>query len=177
MKTPKLTYEVPTVGRRGMTALHHAAYCNDVEATRAELQSGAPVDVQDDNGWTPLHWSIDMASAWGDPESVVALLLASGASANATDHFGVSALTRACDTYNLTIFRMLLGAGADFRTEIGGSTLLHFAASINFSEGVRELLRLGADPFRKDAEGRTPEEIAEEQDFKETVAVFKAARS
>jgi ankyrin repeat protein len=75
-----------------MTELHYAAYCNDPEAVRAQLLQGVSVDVCDDNGWTPLQWSIDMAQASGKPEQVVSVLLAAGASANAVDQQGFSVL-------------------------------------------------------------------------------------
>src|SRR5688572_2071124 len=84
----KPEYTVPTVGERGMTALHHAAYLNDPHAVKFELLQATSVDTRDDNGWTPLHWAIDMAQAWGNPKEVVSLLLESGASPNAVDNFG-----------------------------------------------------------------------------------------
>lgn len=168
---------IPTAGQRGMTELHHAAYCNDPEAVRAQLRRGVAVDVRDDHGWTPLHWSIDMAQAWGEPEQVVSLLLAAGASANAVDRSGFSVLMMACGRKNKAILDQLMKAGADIHSpNASGSTPLHEAAGCNFSEAIRTLLMLGADPSQMDKWNRTPEEIAEECGFEESVAVFKAAR-
>jgi ankyrin repeat protein len=171
---PKLI--VPRPGQRGMTELHYAAYCNDPDAVRAQLQLGGPIDVRDDNGWTPLHWSIDMAQAWGEPNQVVSLLLAAGASANSVDKIGVSALMMACGRNNEAILEQLIKAGADVHTRSAGTTPLHEAVHCNFSSGIRRLLALGADPDETDGRNRTPEQLAEECGFAECVAVFHAAR-
>jgi ankyrin repeat protein len=167
----------PTSGQRGMTELHYAAYCNDPEAVRVQLQQDVLVDVRDDNGWTPLHWSIDMAQAGGKPEQVVDVLLAAGASPDAVDQSGCSALMMACGRNNETIVERLIKAGADihWRSRSGG-TLLHEAASCNFSEAIRRLLMLGLDPREMDDRDKTPEEVAEDCGFDESVAVFKAAK-
>ena len=86
-----------------MTDLHYAAYCNDPTAVEAHLRRGLSVHAGDDAGWTPLHWSIDMAQAWGEPEKVVSLLLAAGASVNALDNYGYSVLMMACARNNENI--------------------------------------------------------------------------
>jgi ankyrin repeat protein len=170
---PKLI--VPRPGQRGMTELHYAAYCNDFDAVRAQVQLGGPIDVRDDNGWTPLHWSIDMAQAWGEPNQVVSLLLAAGASANSVDKNGFSALMMACGRNNEAILEQLIEAGANVQTRSAGTTPLHEAASNNFSSGIRRLLALGADPAETDGRNE-PEQLAEEFGFAECVAVFHAAR-
>src|SRR4051794_13177954 len=110
---PKPELITPTVGKRGMTSLHHAAYLNDPDAVRAELQRGMPADVRDHGGWTPLHWSIDMAQAWGEPEQVMSLLLKAGASPNSVDTSGFSVLMMACARNNEAILEQLISAGAD----------------------------------------------------------------
>jgi len=178
MKQPiKPELIVPAAGEHGMTELHYAAYSNDPDEVRAQLQQGASVDVRDDNGWTPLHWSIDMAQAWGEPEQVVSLLLSAGASANAVDQSGFSVLMMACGRNNEMIFEKLIEAGADIHARSAfGTTPLHEAAGANFSEGIRRLLALGADPSQIDRGNRTPEEVAEQYGFERSISVFKAAR-
>ncbi|MFO0602615.1 MAG: ankyrin repeat domain-containing protein [Polyangiales bacterium] len=160
-----------------MTALHHAAYCNDPGAIRAALRQGIPVDVRDDGAWTPLCWSVDMAQAWGEPVQAVSLLLAAGASPNAVDNAGRSVLMLACGRGNEAILARLLEAGADAHARSGGTTPLHQAAGSNFIGAIRTLLALGVDPAITDARGLTPEERAEECGFDESVAVLRAARS
>ena len=173
----KPEYIVPTAGKRGMTSLHYAAYMNDPDAIRSELQRGVPVDIRDDNGWTPLLWSIDMAQAWGKPEDVVSLLLEAGASPNAVDSSGFSVLMMACGRNNKVILERLIGAGADIHLRITGTTLLHEAAGCNFSKGIQLLLALGLNPRQTDSLGRTPEQVAEECGFDESAAILKAGRS
>jgi ankyrin repeat protein len=172
----KPEYVVPTAGKRGMTSLHHAAYLNDPDAVRAELQRGIPVDVRDDGGWTPLHWSIDMAQAWGEPEQVVSLLLQAGASPNSVDDSGFSVLMMACGRNNEAILEQLIKAGADINLRTAETTPLHQAAGCNFSEGIQRLLALGANPQQTDSRGRTPEQLAEVCGFDECEAALKAAR-
>ncbi len=135
------------------------------------------MDVRDDGGWTALHWSIDMAQTWGKPEQVVSLLLAAGGSANAVDHSGFSVLMMACGRGNELIFEQLIKAGANIRLRSSsGTTPLHEAAHSNFSEAIRPLLVLGADPSQIDGRNRTAEEVAEHCGFDQSLSVFKAAR-
>ena len=167
----------PNAGERGMTELHYAAYSNDVDAVRKQLQLRIPVDARDDNGQTPLLWSIDMAQATGDPIGVVSLLLEAVASANATDHSGLSVLMMACGRNNLDILSKLIAAGANVHWSDAKSTPLHEAAKNNFSEGIRCLVLNGADIMRKDSLGRTAEQIAEQNGFEDSVSVLREFRS
>lgn len=171
---PKLI--VPAAGQRGMTELHYAAYCNDADGVRAQLRMGVSADIRDDNGWTPLHWSIDMSQGLGEPEQVVSLLLGAGASANAVDNSGFSALMMACGRNNASVFEQLIRGGADIGAGSTGTTALHEAAGCNFYEAIRRLLVLGADPNQVDKSGRTAEQVAEECGFEESVSILKVAR-
>ena len=167
----------PAAGQRGMTELHYASYCNDPDGVRAQLRMGVSADIRDDNGWTPLHWSIDMSQAWGEPEQVVSLLLGAGASANAVDFSGFSVLMMACGRNNESIFEQLIKSGADIGAKsMSGTTALHEAAWCNFHEAIRCLLLLGADPNQVDHRDQTAEQIAEQCGFEEGVSILKAAR-
>lgn len=172
----KPEYVVPTAGERGMTPLHHAAYLNDPQEVRDAIRSGVSVNTRDDSGWTPLHWSIDMSQAWGNPEKVVSLLIEAGASPNAVDSSGFSVLMMACGRNNEEILELLLQAGADIGLRSEESSPLHEAAGCNFSKAIERLLALGADPNQRNSRDLTPEQLAEECGFDESVAVFKKAR-
>jgi uncharacterized protein len=177
MSQEKPQYIVPTAGQRGMTTLHYAAYLNDPDSVFAELQSGIPVDVRDASGWTPLHWSIDMAQAWGDPERVVAVLLSAGASPNAIDYSGFSVLMMACSRNNKSIVEQILNAGADIHQRSVTTTPLHEAVHCNFTEAIHTLLSLGVDSSQTDSQGRTPEQLAEYCGFDESVAIVRDFRN
>lgn len=167
---------VPAAGQRGMTELHYAAYRNDPDEVQAQLSLGVPVDIRDDNGWTPLHWSIDMAQAWGEPEQVVSLLLDAGASASAVDNSGFSVLMMACGRNNEAIVEQLIAGGANIAARSkAGTTALHEAAGCNFTEAILRLLKLGADPRQSDERNQTPEQIAELCGFTESASVLKGA--
>lgn len=167
----------PVAGERGMTALHYAAYCNDPDAVLDQLRSGSSVDVRDDNGWTPLHWSVDMSQAWGEPEGVVSILLEHGASPNSADHSGFTVLMMACGRNNRNILDQLVRAGADIHARSSDSSPLHEAASCNFHEGIVTLLALGAEPTSVDGHSQTPEQLAKKCGFEEAVRVLRAAGS
>jgi len=65
-----------------MTELHHAAYCQDLEAVKRCVEQGFDVNQEDDGGWTAILWAIDMAAAapaHGIPEAIVDYLLDHGA--------------------------------------------------------------------------------------------------
>jgi ankyrin repeat protein len=172
----KPAYWEPAAGERGMTELHYAAYCNDPAAVRDELRQGTPVDIRDNNGWTPLFWSIDMAEAWGDPRQVVSILLNAGASATAVDNSGRTVLMIACGRNNVEILEQLIDAGADIRARSERSTPLHEAAASHFLEGIQRLLALGADSREKNGQGYTAEQLAELCGWDDCVAILRAAR-
>jgi len=44
----------PKAGENGMTELHYAAYCQDLEAVRHWVEQGYDVNQKTDAGWTPL---------------------------------------------------------------------------------------------------------------------------
>ncbi len=71
----------PQPGDGGMSPLHHAAYCQDLEGVKACLAEGYDVHEKDEGGWTPLIWCIDMAATapLGVAEDIVDLLVAHGA--------------------------------------------------------------------------------------------------
>lgn len=50
--------------RQGMTALHHASLCTEsADCVNLLIDSGAPVDSEDSQHWTPLHWAAKSGAA------------------------------------------------------------------------------------------------------------------
>jgi ankyrin repeat protein len=72
----------------GFTALHSAAFKGDLAMVKALLAAGAPVNVADDRGLTPL---IMVANSRSKDPAVARLLLEHGADREAKDGFGRAA--------------------------------------------------------------------------------------
>ncbi|KAI8928580.1 ankyrin repeat-containing domain protein [Entophlyctis helioformis] len=68
-----------------MTLLHWAADRDYTDLARLLLDSGAQIDVQDDNGQTALHYAAIVESA-----DMVRLLVGRGARPDIADHDGAT---------------------------------------------------------------------------------------
>ncbi|WP_280839666.1 ankyrin repeat domain-containing protein [Micromonospora sp. A200] len=97
----------------GVPLLRHAADTGDVALVRPFLDAGAPVDLADQYGVTPLMCAV-MAGA--PAAELVDLLVACGVDVNShgdPDEDGHTVLTRALETPAEPIIAALLAAGAD----------------------------------------------------------------
>ena len=91
--SPKPSLFRPVVGQRGITQLHWAAYCGDIEEAHAALSLGCDVNAVDlYRGYTPLHWLADMAATGGDRMEVLELLVRHGAAINVRSSTDMTAL-------------------------------------------------------------------------------------
>ena len=127
----------------GTTALHWAAYRDDVDMARALLAAGAHVDARTRLAeYTPLF----MASENGNA-GMVSLLLGAGTDANAATTTGTTPLMMAAASGSADAVRVLLQAGADVnRRDVNqGQTALMFAAAPGRAEVIRVLVAGGAD--------------------------------
>lgn len=168
--------DVNALSRTGRTPLHEAAArASDPAVIELLVAAGANVNAHDANGYTPLH-----SAAWFNhrPE-IAAALIAVGADVNARDPDGYVPSGRAANDltplfmsvyrggafiggqpmpteHNVPVVEVLVRAGADLgQTTASGRTALHAAA--RYAPAVFPLLlRMGADPTVRDAEGRTP---------------------
>ena len=138
----------------GMTALHWAAYRDDVEMMKLLLAAGANVHAVTRVGAIP---PLLLACANGNP-AALELLLKAGANPNSTNANGTTALMIAAASGNSDAVKLLLDEGADanMREAAHGQTALMFAASLNRAAVIKLLLARGAD-----ANAATP---AREQD-------------
>jgi ankyrin repeat protein len=100
----------PGVDEYGRIPLHHAAVDGDYEALVRLLDSGNPVDAQDDNGWTAMHFA-----AQGRHTKMVEELLRRGANLSLVNSHGNGPLWVALmnSRGDFTIVKMLLAANAD----------------------------------------------------------------
>src|SRR5262245_5486008 len=126
----------------GATALHWAAYRDDVEAARLLINAGAKVDAANREGITPLY----MASLYGNVELINALVNA-GADAKSKGPHGETMLMLAARNGSAESIRLLLAAGAevDAREPVRGTTALMWAVEQKHPAAVKALLDGGAD--------------------------------
>ena len=128
----------------GSTAMHWAAFNDDLETAKLLIRAGAKVNVTTrEGGITPLF----MACTNGNAAMIEALLQA-GAGANSKKTNGTTALMLAATSGSAGAVKMLLDHGAvvNAKESVHGQTALMFAASLNRDAVVALLLAHGADP-------------------------------
>lgn len=125
----------------GMTALHWAAYHDDLETAKLLLNARADVKAANRYGVTPLS----LACTNGDA-AMVDLLLGAGADPNARLQGNETALMTAARTGRIGPVKALLARGADVNArEWHGQTALMWAAAEGHAEVVEALLKAGAE--------------------------------
>ena len=126
----------------GTTALHWAAYRDDLETADLLLRAGAPVDAANRYGVTPLALAAERGFG-----AVVERLLQSGADPNTSRRAGETVLLSAARAGNLRSVAALIAAGADVNAaeETRGQTALMWAAGEGHADVIRALLEAGAD--------------------------------
>jgi ankyrin repeat protein len=146
----------------GYTALHAAAVQREVRIVELLLAAGADVNARTKDNVTPLMSSV--GSPYSDPSVSLALIRA-GADVNVADREGRTALWIATTDSTPEVMEDLLKRHADPNvqpTTLGpsGDTPLHMAAMNGLQGEVELLLRYGADPSIRNANGETPAEVA-----------------
>jgi uncharacterized protein len=96
--------------RDGRTALHHAAFANDVDRLKELLRSGSDPDDADRRGYTPLHFAAQEGAV-----EATCVLLDAGANVDSIDVYGNTPLWTA--TFNSRgqgeLIKLLRSRGAD----------------------------------------------------------------
>jgi ankyrin repeat protein len=124
-----------------MTALHWAAYLDDVEIANLLSDAGANVNATNRYGVTPLSLACQNGSA-----SIVELLLERGADPKTTLRGGETVLMTAARTGKPAPVQALLKRGVDINAkERRGQTALMWAAAEGHTEVVELLIKAGAD--------------------------------
>ena len=127
----------------GMTALHWAAFTDNVEIAEMLIYAGANVEAGTRlNSIKPLFMAAQNGS-----RPLVETLLAGGADPNATMSTGTTPLMMAAASGSVEAVKALLDAGAepDAKESAQGQTALMFAASFDRDEVIKVLVEGGAD--------------------------------
>lgn len=119
MSDSKPTLFSPGPGKRGMTDLHYAAYCGDLDGLLHWLEAGLAVNATDTyRGYTPTHWLADMAATGGPRVEMLRALVKHGADINIKTPDGTTALMLARE------------AGSDAGDELALELITHGAREI-----------------------------------------------
>jgi ankyrin repeat protein len=137
----------------GTTALHWAAYKDELSVAELLVGAGANAKAANRYGVTPLSLACTNGSA-----AMVDLLLKAGADPNAALPGGETPLMTAARTGSLAVVKTLLarGALADPKDDRRGQTALMWAAAEGHAEVVQSLIDAGADYRARLASGFTP---------------------
>lgn len=137
----------------GATALHWAAYRDDIETAAALVHAGANVKAANRYGVTPLSLACTNGNA-----AMIELLLKAGADPNTALPGGETALMTAARTGKPDAVKTLLSHGADVTAKEShhGQTALMWAAAEGNVEVVEALIQTGADFREPLASGFTP---------------------
>jgi ankyrin repeat protein len=136
------------------TPLHRAAQAGHAAVLTALLDHGVPVDQQDDNDETALHYA-----AWFGSEPCARLLVERGADVdNAGSRFSTPPLMWACQNGHADVVSLLLDMGAsyDITCMCDGESPVGLAAYGGHLEVVKILLSRGAQPDKPNDSGYTP---------------------
>ena len=142
--SPRLARAEFTAGRGIAQAIHH---WRSIAVGRLLLDSGADVNALttvDCAGETPLMMQLRFGTLEG-----ARFLLDRGADPS------LGGLKHTPSTSMAEALELLLRHGWDVNEQVGGRTLLHHDANHGHGRRVRLLLKHGADPNIRDAEGRT----------------------
>ena len=132
-----------------MTALHYAAMHARDEVIKLLIQRGADPNASDlKGGFTPLHWVVIKAN----PQT------------SSTNHVDQSIVA-------------LYRGGANIHcTDFNLCTPLHIAAQRGDKGSIDTLIRLGADPEKKDGLGRSCLDVAKNEDIVEQMKLLKLSK-
>lgn len=166
--------DVTATDSGGRTALHYA--CALDTAAEAEvmaamlLEAGSDVNAADEEGQTALLWAVNYCQ---EP-SFIELLVEKGARMDVTTTAGHNVLiecvhaglcTQQPEADTVAMLQLFLEKGADVNgVDTLGNSPLHWASQFGMADTARFLLSKGADATLKNGDGKTPQQLSEEDE-------------
>jgi ankyrin repeat protein len=150
----------------GTTALYFAASGGELhkftgkseDCIKALVVAGADVNVQDENGWSPMRCAIQVMDSNMGTDTVI-YLLSHGANPNLADSDGNTTLHVAAgyvDADDPRLLNELLAHGAIVnKPNSHGRTALFYAINLKLVKWVKGLLAHDANPNVRDEKGRS----------------------
>jgi ankyrin repeat protein len=165
----------PTARERISDALYFASRNGQVGVVRELLEHDPDLGFRAFIGGTPLHWAY-----YGGSHDVVALLLGAGADPSLRDYeygctphaFGIC--VAASWGFPSLLERALQMDPSSVNILEGRGTPLHEAARAGHSRLVDALLAAGANPEIRDADGKTPLDLARAEAQHETAELLRS---
>ncbi|WP_342255471.1 ankyrin repeat domain-containing protein [Spiroplasma endosymbiont of Poecilobothrus nobilitatus] len=179
LKSKKIKNNINNKSYLNIGCLHWASLnlknINNLEITKLLIDNGADVNLQDENGTTPIYYAISTDNIEIvkllidngadvkninkngltplyyaiilDKKEMVQFLINNGADVNLRDKNGLTPLHFAIDENNKEMVQFLINNGADVNIKITstGATILHYAIIKNKKEMVKLLINNGAD--------------------------------
>ena len=142
-------------------------------AMAAELEEAEDEEGEEDEE-EEEELNLHSAASSGDHEALAVLLAAPGVAVNAADGEGRTALHFACGYGESKCAEALLDAKADVNaTDKNSNTALHYAAGYGKVEIVTLLVSSGASVVLKNADGKTPIDVARLNEQEDVLRVLE----
>ena len=155
----------------GMTALHFAGRKGFLEILEILIQSGANLEITDNDGFTPL-WS----TAFVNKEEAIEFLLKKGANINHLDKNGNNIIAPAAANGSNHVIRLLVGRGVNPGNKNKFQrTALFDAIEHNKRDTVRLLISYKVDVNGRTTSGKSPLDAARQAGFSDIVRILEEA--
>lgn len=153
-------------------ALVAAALHGDVQGIKKAIDDGASINVQDDEGFTPLNRAAKLSYY-----HLVYYFTELGADVNIPNNEKITPLHYGVEYNNVKIVKLLLAneANIDARDAIQECPL-HWAGWTGNYEVAKLLLKHGASPYAKNNTGVTPLDLSIRQEHQKLEKLFKKKR-
>lgn len=157
-----------------MSPIHVAAAFSKGSTIQFFHEQGVALDTVGPQGWNAVHFA-----AYHGRQDCVEQLLARGCPVDTLEKMGRSALHLAADRGHNDLVALLLAKGLDKNQTDAkyGRAPLHYAAKAGHGAVVRTLMMNGADENLADSAGKTPIQLAQEEEHRGLVAAMKHFRS